>query len=72
MNTIQKFIMKLRIISLKRSAKEQVKQFYYIQNQLIQRLQCVSEQQTKYYNIKHQSKNYAVSDLMLLLIKNLK
>ena len=54
------------------SAKERVKRFHDIRNQLIQRLQRVSEQQTKYYNINHQSKSYAVSDLMLLSIKNLK
>ena len=39
---------------------------------MIQRLQRVNEQQTKYYNINHQFKSYAVSDLMLLSIKNLK
>ena len=38
----------------------------------MQRLQKVSAQQIKYYNINHQSKSYVVSDLMLLLIKNLK
>ena len=54
------------------SAKERVKRLHNIRNQLIQRLQRVSEQQTKYYNVNYQLKNYAVSDLMLLLIKNLK
>ena len=54
------------------SAKERVKQFHDIRNQLMQRLQRVSEQQTKYYNINHQSKSYVVNDLMLLSIKNLK
>ena len=54
------------------SAKERVKRFHDIRNQLIQRLQRVSEQQTKYYNINHQFKSYVVSNLMLLLIKNLK
>ena len=38
----------------------------------MQRLQKASAQQTKYYNVNHQSKSYAVSDLMLLSIKNLK
>ena len=33
------------------SAKEQIKQFYDIQNQLMQRLQKASAQQIKYYNI---------------------
>ena len=54
------------------SAKKRVKRFHDIRNQLIQRLQRVSEQQTKYYNVNHQFKSYAVSDLMLLSIKNLK
>ena len=54
------------------SAKEQRKQFYDIRNQLIQRLQKASAQQIKYYNVNHQSKSYAVSDLMLLSIKNFK
>ena len=39
------------------SAKERVKQFYDIWNQLMQRLQKASAQQIKYYNINHQSKN---------------
>ena len=38
------------------SAKERVKQLYNIQNQLIQRLQRVNNQQTKYYNVIHQLK----------------
>ena len=38
----------------------------------MQRLQKVSAQQIKYYNVHHQSKNYVISDLMLLLIRNLK
>ena len=54
------------------SAKKEVKRFYDIRNQLIQRLQRVNKQQIKYYNVNHQFKNYAVSDLMLLLTKNLK
>ena len=53
-------------------AKEQVKRFYNIRNKLIQRLQKASAQQIKYYNINHQSKSYAVSDLILLSIKNFK
>ena len=36
------------------------------------RLQKASAQQIKYYNVNHQSKNYVVSDLMLLSIKNFK
>ena len=35
-------------------------------------MQKVSAQQTKYYNINHQSKNYVVNDLTLLLIKSFK
>ena len=54
------------------SAKERVKQFYNIRNQLMQRLQKASAQQTKYYNINYQLKNYVVNDLMLLSIKNFK
>ena len=38
----------------------------------MQRLQRVSKQQTKYYNVNYQLKSYIVNDLMLLLIKNLK
>ena len=54
------------------SAKERVKRLHDIRNQLMQRLQKASAQQTKYYNVNHQSKSYAVSDLMLLSIKNFK
>ena len=54
------------------SAKKRIKRFHNIRNQLIQRLQRVSEQQIKYYNVNHQLKSYIVSDLMLLSIKNLK
>ena len=53
-------------------AKEQIKQFHDIRNQLIQRLQKASVQQTKYYNVNHQLKSYVVSDLMLLSTKNFK
>ena len=53
-------------------AKERVKRFHDIRNQLMQRLQKASAQQTKYYNANHQSKSYAVSDLVLLSIKNFK
>ena len=56
----------------KLSAKEYIKQFHNIRNQLIQRLQKTSVQQTKYYNINHQSKSYSVSDLILLSIKSFK
>ena len=38
----------------------------------MQRLQRVNVEQIKYYNINHKSKKYVVSDLILLLIKNLK
>ena len=38
----------------------------------MQRLQKASAQQIKYYNVSHQSKSYAVSDLILLSIKNFK
>ena len=38
----------------------------------MQRLQKVSAQQIKYYNVNHQSQSYVVNDLMLLLIKNFK
>ena len=54
------------------SAKERVKQFYDNSNQLIQRLQRVSKQQIKYYNIIYQLKSYTMSNLMLLSTKNLK
>ena len=45
--------------------KERVKRFHDIRNQLMQRLQKVSVQQTKYYNANHQSKSYVVNNLML-------
>ena len=54
------------------SAKEQIKRFHNIRNQLMQRLQRVSVEQIKYYNVNHKSKKYVVSDLILLLIKNFK
>ena len=38
----------------------------------MQRLQKISAQQTKYYNVNYQSENYVVSDLILLSIKNFK
>ena len=53
-------------------AKKRVKQFYNIRNQLMQRLQKVSAQQIKYYNVNHQLKSYVVNDLILLSIKNFK
>ena len=52
--------------------KQRLKQFYDIRNQLMQQLQKASAQQTKYNTVNHQSKNYAVNNLMLLSIKNLK
>ena len=53
-------------------AKERIKRFHNIRNQLMQRLQRVSVEQTKYYNVNYKSKKYVVSDLILLSIKNLK
>ena len=53
-------------------AKERIKQFYNIRNQLMQRLQNASVQQIKYYNANYQLKSYAVSDLMLLSTRNFK
>ena len=53
-------------------AKKRIKQFHDIRNQLMQRLQRVSVEQIKYYNVNHKSKKYVVSDLILLLIKNFK
>ena len=38
----------------------------------MQRLKKASAQQIKYYNVNHQLKDYAVSDLILLSIKNFK
>ena len=54
------------------SAKERIKRFHDIRNQLMQRLQRVSVEQAKYYNVNYKSKKYVVSDLILLSIKNLK
>ena len=54
------------------SAKERIKRFYNIRNQLMQQLQRVNVEQTKYYNINYKSKKYVVNDLILLSIKNLK
>ena len=65
---IENHFIKRRVLS----AKERVKQFHDIRNQLIQRLQKASTQQIKYYNVNHQSKIYAVSDLMSLSSKNFK
>ena len=38
----------------------------------MQRLQKVTAQQIKYYNVNHQSKSYIMSDLVMLSIKNFK
>ena len=54
------------------SAKEQIKRFHDIRNQLMQRLQRVSVEQTKYYNVNHKLKKYVVNDLILLSTKNFK
>ena len=54
------------------SAKEWIKQFYDIWNQLMQQLQRANVEQIKYYNVNYKSKKYVVSDLILLSIKNLK
>ena len=53
-------------------AKERIKRFDDIRNQLMQRLQKTSVQQIKYYNVNHQSKSYIVNDLILLSTRNLK
>ena len=53
-------------------AKERIKRFYNIRNQLMQRLQRINVEQIKYYNINYKLKKYVVSDLILLSIKNLK
>ena len=53
-------------------AKERVKRFHDIRNQLMQRLQKVNAQQTKYHNVNYQSISYVANDLILLLIKNFK
>ena len=54
------------------SAKEQIKRFHDIRNQLMQRLQRVSVEQIKYYNVNYKSKKYVVNDLILLSTKNFK
>ena len=54
------------------SAKERIKRFYNIRNQLMQRLQRVNVEQIKYYNVNHKSKKYVMNNLILLSIKNLK
>ena len=54
------------------SAKERVKQFHDIWNQLMQRLQRVNAEQTKYYNVNYKLKKYVVNNLILLSIKNFK
>ena len=54
------------------SAKERVKRFHDIRNQLMQRLQRVSVEQIKYYNVNHKLKKYVVNNLILLSIRNFK
>ena len=53
-------------------AKKWIKWFHDIWNQLMQRLQRVSVEQIKYYNVNHKLKKYVVNDLILLSIKNFK
>ena len=54
------------------SAKERIKRLHDIWNQLMQRLQRVSVEQIKYYNINYKLKKYVVGDLILLSIRNFK
>ena len=52
--------------------KNKIRRFYEIKNLLIQRFEHVNVQQTKYYNRKHKFMTFAIDDLIMLFIKNLK
>ena len=52
--------------------KNKIRRFYKIKNLLTQRLKHVNVQQTKYYNRKHKFMTFAIDDLIMLFIKNLK
>ena len=52
--------------------KNKIRRFYKIKNLLTQRLKHVNVQQTKYYNRKHKFVIFAINNLIMLFIKNLK
>jgi hypothetical protein len=52
--------------------QERVKQLYNLKKILAKRLKNVVAQQAKYYNKKHRSKSFAIKELIMLSIKNLK
>ena len=54
------------------SAKDRVKHLHEVRETLIRRLEAAVATQAKYYNQKHESKEFNVDDLVMLNIKNLK
>ncbi len=52
--------------------QKRVKQLYNLRKILIRRLENAIAQQTKYYNKKYKLKSFAIEELIILLIKNLK
>ena len=52
--------------------KNKVRRFHEMKNLLTQRFEHVNVQQTKYYNRKHKFMTFAIDDLIMLFIKNLK
>ena len=53
-------------------AKERVKTFHELKKSLMQQLEHVNVEQTRYYNKKHQSTFFNIENLMMFSIKNLK
>ena len=53
------------------SAKDRVEQLQNFRKNFEKRLKKVAKYQTKYYNKNHKSKEFVVSELILLSIKNL-
>ena len=53
-------------------ANERIKQFQTQRDALIERLRETTKYQIKYYNKKHQFKNYIVEQFVMFSIKNLK
>ena len=52
--------------------KNKIRRLYEIRNLLTQRFKHVIVQQTKYYNQKYKFMLFAIDDLIMLFIKNLK
>ena len=52
--------------------KNKIRRFYEMKNLLTQQFEHVVVQQTKYYNRKYKFMLFAIDDLIILFIKNLK